>query len=82
LFERYVIYERDGVFRLQYESGLFGPFEFAGTFPGDLTGTVQFYYEGFETSTVTRTGERCITVRYSIGMVMSDFEDGVYCKAA
>jgi hypothetical protein len=80
LFERYVIYERDGVFRWQYE-GRFGPFESVGTYAGELTGAVQFLYDGFEASTVTRIGERCISVRYSFGMVLSGFEDGVYCRA-
>ena len=84
LSERYVL-RGDGSFRLQYTSGRFGFFEYLGTFkqsPGDSL-KLHFEWDGdsrWSGTAILRNDS--LFVDYNDIMIHSDFEPGVYVKAA
>lgn len=82
LEERYVV-AADGTFRLQYESALYGFFEYLGTYA-----RAESWY-GFEFDSNDGSPEAlasfrgdCVIVEYDLNMQMSDFESGEYCRSA
>jgi hypothetical protein len=84
LVSRYVLYE-DGTFALQFVSAAYGFFEYLGTYRRDDT-LITFAWNGWSstgawTSTATQIGDS-MSVKYNLDMVLSDFADGQYVKAA
>lgn len=82
LLERYVLHE-DGSFRLQFDSGRFGFFEYSGTYSGEGA-AIEFAFDDDSRwrATGTSDGSECLVVEYNIVMALSDFEDGVYCRSS
>lgn len=86
LSERYVI-EDDGSFRLRFESGRYGSFEYPGALylvssgaEETRLGLVFAANNGRWTATATLRG-KCLVVEYNDDMWMSDFEHGEYCRS-
>lgn len=85
LFERYVLHE-NGRFALQFDSGKRGFFEYAGTYSRD-GGSITLDFDAWSAAGDWRAGagfddSDCLVVEYNIIMLLSDFEDGVYCPAS
>jgi hypothetical protein len=77
---RYVLYD-NGAFALQYSDN--GGFEYLGGYTA-ANGIITFKWDGWSTAgpwgaTGTLKGDT-LTVAYSEGMMMADFEDAVYLK--
>lgn len=85
LSERYVLGE-DGTFRLQSLRGRSGFSEYRGTY--SRAGSVlELAFEGWSLAgrwhaTGTLEGSDCLVVEYNLVMLLSDFEDGRYCRPA
>jgi hypothetical protein len=82
LRSRFVL-ESDGDFRLEYESGRWGSFEYLGTYARDAARYV-LDWEGWSSAgswgAVAVFRGDCFTVEYNLVMVLSDFENGTYCR--
>jgi hypothetical protein len=81
LSERYVLYA-DGRFSLQFESARWGFFEYPGSY--SITGAqVTFHFDANagEWQAIGTVRGDCLVVAYNGDMVMSDFEDGEYCRS-
>jgi hypothetical protein len=81
LAERLVVYV-NGIFRLQYTSGRFGDFEYAGTYTSSSPSRLQLAFsdDGRWQAVGTFDANGCLTVAYNLMMALSDFEDGTFCR--
>lgn len=85
LSERYVI-DEDGSFRLQFNSGRYGSFEYPGTYSTYLSASDTVLLLEFspnpgrwDATAILRGG--CLVVEYNLDMWLSDFEHGEYCRS-
>ncbi len=79
LSERYILYN-EGLFQLQFTSGRFGQFSYAGRYTLDSAGRRQFTFtEASWTAVGTTDDKGCMAIRYNDWALWSDFEDGTYC---
>jgi hypothetical protein len=71
LGSRFVLYD-DGTFALDYDATL----QYRGTYT-EQDRVITFEFEGWSTATGW-LGDRTLTVRYNVEMMLSDFENAVY----
>ena len=79
LSERYILLA-DGMFRLQFVSGVHGTFEYLGTYHSSGS-TVSFAFNGSTGYAAGTLSGDSLFVRYDIDMILSDFEDGVFVRS-
>lgn len=83
LLSRYVLYP-DSTFALQFSSGRFGLFEYAGRFSRTNAG-IKLSFDAWSTAgpweaTATLDGD-AVNVTYNLVMSFADFVDGVYVRS-
>lgn len=82
LISRYVIYD-DGSFELEFISGKYGFFRYAGTYTQSGTGLTLNFADrdsaGPWLGTAALSGDQ-LSVEYNVIMMLADFIDGVYVR--